>query len=226
MDNVQVDVRKLQLLNDRICQTIDALQQVRQTAQTTGVGHPTALPFSPFGQVSGGMPNAYGLSHTGIVDPILAARQAALYGAAQAFSPFNPIMGQGAVGLGHSPWIDPSFTAQRAALYGSVVPGFGLSHTSHVDPMIADRWSSLYGVGLTSPIGAVDPSRVGLGHTSYVPTSIVGDVGLGAFDGTMRSVDMARANEANRAWEIAQAAYAAGPLGLRTNGVGFVNRGF
>ena len=59
METARVDIRKLQLLNDRINQTIDALNQVRlsvhavqQTAQPAGVpglglGHttPTANPY-------------------------------------------------------------------------------------------------------------------------------------------------------------------------------------
>ena len=36
MEKVQVDARKLQLLNDRINQTIDALNQLRMTTQNIG----------------------------------------------------------------------------------------------------------------------------------------------------------------------------------------------
>lgn len=82
MEAVKVDVRKLQLLNDRISQTLDALNQVRLSAH--GLSHspsvvpviqqtpvPWALPYAP---VSGyavpslfGLPQAYGISHsTGI----------------------------------------------------------------------------------------------------------------------------------------------------------------
>lgn len=56
METVQVDVQKLQLLNDRISQTIDALNQLRMTS--AGLQHSTPLGYgsqqfagvqSPFG---------------------------------------------------------------------------------------------------------------------------------------------------------------------------------
>jgi len=53
MDTVKVDIQKLQLLNDRIAQTIDALNQVRMSVH--GIQHTQWSPFaqtSPFAQVS------------------------------------------------------------------------------------------------------------------------------------------------------------------------------
>jgi hypothetical protein len=47
MDTVKVDIQKLQLLNDRIAQTIDALNQVRMSVH--GIQH---TQWSPFAQVS------------------------------------------------------------------------------------------------------------------------------------------------------------------------------
>ncbi|MCB0384852.1 MAG: hypothetical protein KDD43_05620, partial [Bdellovibrionales bacterium] len=48
----KIDVQKLQLLNDRICQTIDALNQVRMSMHgfTNGLGHniPAFYPQAPF----------------------------------------------------------------------------------------------------------------------------------------------------------------------------------
>src|SRR5262245_28149985 len=45
METVKVDIQKLQLLNDRIAQTIDALNQVRMSAH--GIQHTPTL--SPWG---------------------------------------------------------------------------------------------------------------------------------------------------------------------------------
>jgi len=59
----KVDVRKLQILNDRINQTIDALSQVRLSVH--GLGHtgvPTPM-FHPFSMIPP-IPGPIGLSHT------------------------------------------------------------------------------------------------------------------------------------------------------------------
>ena len=85
METAKVDIRKLQLLNDRINQCIDALNQVRLSVhglshtspQTAGLpyagmtGIPGISPVSPFSAGAGaGFPGtfgqfgAFGLSHT------------------------------------------------------------------------------------------------------------------------------------------------------------------
>ncbi len=64
METVKVDMQKLQLLNDRIAQTIDALNQLRLTvhgiqhtpAQMTPWGVPVAFGQSPWGQSPWGQP--------------------------------------------------------------------------------------------------------------------------------------------------------------------------
>lgn len=57
----KVDVRKLQILNDRINQTIDALNQVRLSVH--GLGHTGGLQsqFSPFGSQGYGMQQPFGM---------------------------------------------------------------------------------------------------------------------------------------------------------------------
>jgi hypothetical protein len=110
METARVDLRKLQLLNDRIAQVIDALNQVRfsvhglqHTPGFTGIpGGYSPWQFSPYGQVTpfntasipGQVPvmnGVSGLSHTagdvaGLpiqnVDPIIAQQMAARYGQA------------------------------------------------------------------------------------------------------------------------------------------------
>lgn len=119
MDKVQVDMKKLQLLNDRINQAIDALNQVRLTAQQPmfGLSHTSAQPyaFSPFAQVPTpfGMPgfpvSPFGLSHTPWADPVAIARQqielAALIQSRTAGVPVGNQVGVGyhpGMGLGHT----------------------------------------------------------------------------------------------------------------------------
>lgn len=136
----KVDLRKLQLLNDRIAQVIDALNQVRFSVHglqhTTGnfIGQvPTMTapwaqqmnsPFNTF--------NNWGLSHTGIpsmtgISPVPGVSTfpgMTPWGVSPVSQiPFvNPVVG----GLNHSDLNDP-FSAQRigqelAARYGQVVP--------------------------------------------------------------------------------------------------------
>ncbi len=92
METAKVDIRKLQLLNDRINQCIDALSQVRLSVH--GLSHSQAT--SPLGvgaQTSGYTP--------GYVDPRLG------FGA----SPFAPGFGGGAQTPG---WIGPGFAGGLA----------------------------------------------------------------------------------------------------------------
>jgi hypothetical protein len=118
LETAKVDIRKLQLLNDRITQCIDALNQVRlsvhglsHTTPVTGLG---ALGFaappvfgSPFAAV-GAIPGAYasvpgafpyagGMAHSTGIPPLQA---------------FQPVVSP----LGVSPWT-------------SAWPSLGLSHT-------------------------------------------------------------------------------------------------
>ena len=62
MDMVKVDIQKLQLLNDRIAQTLEALEQVRQSVQTTANGihgqYPVTTVYQPAFQ-NGFQPTAF-----------------------------------------------------------------------------------------------------------------------------------------------------------------------
>lgn len=62
----KVDVRKLQILNDRINQTIDALNQVRLSVH--GLGHTVGLQsqFNPFVTQGYGMQQPYGMGAPGL----------------------------------------------------------------------------------------------------------------------------------------------------------------
>lgn len=135
MEKVQVDARKLQLLNDRINQTIDALNQLRMTAQQAGIGlsHSSAIGYSPFAQAQG-----------------IAAQ-------VPQYSPY-------------------------------------LSHSSYADPYAAARQLEL----------ATLMGRGGIAHSPFISRSPASEVVFGAFDPIQRQLEVARANEANRAWELAQ----------------------
>jgi hypothetical protein len=111
METVKVDLRKLQTLNDRINQTIDALTQLRQSVHG----------FQPaaFGQ---------GLSHTGAYGSPYTSGAYGMGAGIQAGIP-------GAVAAGFSPWASasgvpfasPSAIAGQNAWWGPA----GLSHSSY-----------------------------------------------------------------------------------------------
>ena len=115
MDTAKVDIRKLQLLNDRINQCIDALNQVRLSVH--GLSHTSAIGQGiPFGQAFGQSP--YGVP--------LGGGFASPYGTAAA-SPFGQT----------NPFGQPLQTplgVSGGVPYGigglGVNPAIGLSHTS------------------------------------------------------------------------------------------------
>src|SRR5882672_1686070 len=97
----KVDVRKLQILNDRINQTIDALNQVRVSVH--GLGHTSAMqqPLNPLsflgqgygGQQGYGLQQPYGFGSPGLF-PGLGGQFAGLQG----------LQGGGGFGFQHSPF--------------------------------------------------------------------------------------------------------------------------
>ena len=96
METVKVDVQKLHLLNERIEQAIDALNQLRLSAH--GVAGATASPYS--------VPSTYGFSPYGTYSP---------YGA------YHPI---GFVQPGFSPFAQPPFAQPTFAQPAFAQPGF------------------------------------------------------------------------------------------------------
>jgi len=123
METARVDIRKLQLLNDRINQTIDALNQVRLSVHGVGLAHsagyptqfgPTQFGGSPFGTPVFGVPGI-GLGHTspiggyypGAINPQIAAAFGGVspYAqqlASQMFGGINPLAQVAQTGLGHT----------------------------------------------------------------------------------------------------------------------------
>lgn len=158
----KVDVRKLQLLNDRIIQTLEALNQVR--ASVHGIGHtnPYAGYGQPFAQspmLQQGMqqPWAAGLGHSPTI------------GFASPYAPISPM------GLSHSsvsqsywpsspwasiprdPWQAYAPSPYAASPYAPISPSMGLSHSpfDDVERRYAEqRATDVFRVMQTFPFGA------------------------------------------------------------------------
>ena len=132
METAKVDIRKLQLLNDRINQCLEALSQVRLTvhglSQTAGqIPGPQAAPFGQFG--GPGVPYSpfAGLGHSTGIGPFQAFAQPPFAFGQQAF-PFAQALGAGQ-GI-PQPW-------------GGQSPWSGLSHTNPEMVSLADPFGSL-----------------------------------------------------------------------------------
>jgi hypothetical protein len=117
----KVDMRRLQLLNDRIAQVMEALNQVRFSVHGLQHSVPTTTQFNPWAQ------QAYGLGTTGIgntvgINPGLG------------YTPYQQTWVNPLLGLSHSPFeqIDPTSTAR-----------FGIDPTSTlrfgIDPFTTAR---------------------------------------------------------------------------------------
>ncbi len=107
METAKVDIEKLQLLNDRINQTIEALNQVRMSVHGLTTARTQGMPF-PQAQFGG-----VGLSHTGVGGQFPGQQQNPWVQAQQQ----NPWL------LQQIPWL------QQQGIQG----GYGLSH-SGFDP--------------------------------------------------------------------------------------------
>jgi hypothetical protein len=147
METAKVDIRKLQLLNDRINQTIDALSQVRLSvhglSHTAGI-NPTLNPGDPRLQLQGGLPQMQqggfpqlfgGLSHTPqfFGGPQMGFNPYAALGGVPAG--VNPFIGwSGGQGIGVNPFAGFSGFQGGMNPYGVPVGQFGgLSHSSGVE---------------------------------------------------------------------------------------------
>ncbi len=127
METAKVDVRKLQLLNDRINQTIDALNQVRLSVHglqhTTGLG--AQIPFAYGAQGYGAQPFGAGVQQPGV--------------------PFGApgMMGQ------QAPWLGG--ISHTSAPWGAYGYGTGIEQQ---DPFIASRYAQTfpYAYSLVPPV--------------------------------------------------------------------------
>ena len=173
METAKVDIQKLQLLNDRIAQCFDALNQVRLSVH--GLSHTTAQAGigQGFGQQAFG-PQGFQQG----------------FGAQQGFNPYqqNPYLTQGigqnpfvqGIGQQNSPWANPLGLAHST--YGTPSPyAQGMPYSqiptpySQVPQMPFGTVGAQPGIGAQSPFGAgpigVNPfvnPYLGLSHTNPI----------------------------------------------------------
>jgi len=153
MEMVKVDVQKLQLLNDRIAQTIDALNQVRLSVH--GIQHtsPTTPWVNPYGAAYGVSP--YGLQPSyGTPFPPQGFGQISPFGQFAPFTPYGagiqhttgyptgyPTGYQNQFTTGFQPGFSPYGTPVQPTNFTRVAPWTnGLSHTSGWEPRMS--WMS------------------------------------------------------------------------------------
>ncbi|MEO6419293.1 MAG: hypothetical protein ABIP39_07810 [Polyangiaceae bacterium] len=149
METAKVDVRKLQMLNDRINQTIDALNQVRLSVHgmSTG-GIPGGLP--------GGIPNG-----------ILGGTQGGVQGGIPFGGGFPYGQGVGPQGFGGQSMghtgnpFGQSMNPYFQTPFGHTSNGFGQNGFPGVNPLLAQLWGA-------SPWG----QQGGFGHSSPDPRGI------------------------------------------------------
>ena len=126
MDTAKVDIRKLQLLNDRINQCIDALNQVRLSvhglshSSQPSLGNPAAIPGIGLPQQQP-QPGVFGQAYPGLQQLGQMPGVAPGFSHTSAFGGSATSFGQGALGALQVP-----FAAGNP--YGN--PYSGLSHTS------------------------------------------------------------------------------------------------
>jgi hypothetical protein len=140
METAKVEIKKLQLLNDRINQCIDALNQVRLSVH--GLSHTPGVPASagappftqsPYAAAGLGTPYASGFAQQGGGIPSPFGPQpgvAPQFGLGQAFNPVLGLSHTSLEGIDSRPvWTDPVMAARIAQtfpyLYLSVSPAVG-----------------------------------------------------------------------------------------------------
>lgn len=153
----KVDVRKLQLLNDRIIQTLEALTQVR--ASVHGIGQQT--PYIPMSQPPYTQPGPWGMQGLGH-SPAFPSYYPQPYGAQPYYNPYHSPMG-----LSHASYSTP-YVGQQIAPWSQYAPmqpwsampfvtmgTMGLSHTDEVERRMAEQRASDIGrLMQTFPYGA------------------------------------------------------------------------
>ena len=158
METVKIDIQKLQLLNDRIAQTIDALNQVRMSMHS--IQHSSSFGYSPYGQFGQASPFGQWGSPVGIGYGVNPYGSFVPSGYGTPFSPFSGLQHTTSQVPG-SVWGSP-FAGGFSPFGGGVSPyGGGISpYSNGISP---------YGSGV-SPFGSASPFGTGLAHTTWDPT--------------------------------------------------------
>jgi len=148
METVKVDIQKLQLLNDRIAQTIEALNQVRMSVH--GIQHTQQVP--PWGN------NPYATPSFGFTPSYSGFPQyASPYG--MQFNPYAPFPG----GVSHTPWTGAPTTWNGVSPFQTATPfQTGISHTNW-DPSTQTPWQ-------TTPWQTATPWQATAWQTRMAPT--------------------------------------------------------
>lgn len=115
----RVDIQRLQILNDRLCQTLDALNQVRMSAHN--------ISYSPYAQGPGQWSTVAGFNTLGGYNTHLPFFGGYSYGIPQTVAPFSH--GINSWGMGMTPAVRPSY---GPAFNG----GFGMTEGFH-SPLFA-----------------------------------------------------------------------------------------
>ncbi len=146
METAKVDIRKLQLLNDRINQCIDALSQVRLSVHGLTNAQGGAGLAGGFGQTGGFGQSPIGLSHTGA------------YGSPFGASPFTQPFGVSPQGPGMSPY-GPGMSPYAQVPINPWLPQAtqGLSHSTGAwAPAAFAQGVNPFGQGM-NPYGGLSP---------------------------------------------------------------------
>jgi hypothetical protein len=139
METAKVEIKKLQLLNDRINQCIDALNQVRLSvhglSHTPGVSAAAGIPLTQSPYAAAGLGASYApgfVQQGGVIPSQFGPQQGAppQFGLGQAFNPVFGLSHTSLEGIDPRPvWTDPVMAARIAQtfpyLYLSVSPAVG-----------------------------------------------------------------------------------------------------
>lgn len=160
METAKVDIRKLQVLNDRINQCLDALNQVRFSVH--GLGHTSPVNPVPFNPVpwGGAQAGPYGFQDPRFFSPVTAGLSHT------PFTPTNPYLayGQGTPFLAGQ-GVTPIAYGQAGLPIGAWNPIAGLSHSGPevdigrslaADPLLAMRIAQTFPF-VQSPVSPVTP---------------------------------------------------------------------
>jgi len=163
METAKVDIRKLQLLNDRINQCIDALSQVRLSVHgLTSAASPAFGIGGGFGQSPIGLG---GLSHTGaygnpafanpFVSPGIGGMMNA--GIPQTFgaSPFGQPSPFGQVPIAPNPWfqqVTPGLSHSTGAWAPAALAQGGVNPYAGISPFGSEGFEAYGRTGVTDPL--------------------------------------------------------------------------
>jgi hypothetical protein len=165
METAKVDIRKLQVLNDCINRTIEALNQVRLSVHAGGLSHSAALGALPF---FGGYPTAGYPSYPNVYG-------ASVYGAGIPQAVGYPQYAQ-SLGLGHTAAMTggywPSSIGMQSA-YGS--PIFG-AQSAYGAPLWGNPAAAAYGAYGPTGLGHSAPSA-GVAYEAYADPFIQSRIG-------------------------------------------------